>query len=240
MIPSDRRVDYRIRESRRAKRISIRVLPPDGIVEVILPAGCSHAVAPGILQRHRSWILKQQRAVAKSGGQPPLPAQLAMPAIGESSVVDYRHQTDAPRTLIDTTSSPGKLIVFGNMERPGTVLRALQEHLKTIGKRHLPELLKAHAHKHGFTPGRITVRLQRTRWGSCSATGNISLNAKLLLLPAPLMHHVICHELAHLRFPNHSAAFWQTLEKIDPHTHRNHRWLREYARTLPPWVNYRP
>ena len=67
--------------------------------------------------------------------------------------------------------------------------------------------------KHGFKYGRLSVRRQRTRWGSCSPSNNISLNIKLVRLPAELMDYVILHELVHTRVHNHSRKFWSELDK---------------------------
>jgi hypothetical protein len=72
------------------------------------------------------------------------------------------------------------------------------------------------AEKHGFIYNRVFVRKQKTRWGSCSAKNNISLNTKLLLLPEKLMDFIILHELVHTRVKNHSKDFWEELLKIEP------------------------
>jgi hypothetical protein len=69
------------------------------------------------------------------------------------------------------------------------------------------------AKQHGLTHNRVTVRNQKTKWGSCSSKDNISLNIQLTLLPQELMDYVILHELAHTKVKNHSPAFWQELDK---------------------------
>ncbi|MFZ0613530.1 MAG: YgjP-like metallopeptidase domain-containing protein [Desulfobacterales bacterium] len=74
--------------------------------------------------------------------------------------------------------------------------------------------LKALARQHGFTVGGVAVRRQKTRWGSCSAVNNISLNINLVHLPRPLMTYVILHELLHTRIKNHGPRFWSELDKL--------------------------
>lgn len=94
---------------------------------------------------------------------------------------------------------------------------------------HLRTRLMQLAAEHGFSHGRVTVRNQRTRWGSCSATGNISLNIKLAALPPELRDYVLLHELVHTRVPNHQPEFWQSLEAVVPDARERRRRLRAYG-----------
>jgi predicted metal-dependent hydrolase len=79
---------------------------------------------------------------------------------------------------------------------------------------------------HGFTCNRVTVRQQKTRWGSCSPKNTISLNVKLALLPAELSDYVILHELVHTRVHNHSKKFWAELDKYVPNSKAMAKRLR--------------
>ena len=84
----------------------------------------------------------------------------------------------------------------------------------------------------GVTYQRITVRDQKTRWGSCSAKGNLNFNWRLLLAPEPVMDYVVVHELAHRREMNHSPRFWKIVEETMPDYRRWRTWLREYGELL--------
>ena len=84
------------------------------------------------------------------------------------------------------------------------------------------------AERHGFEFGKVSVRRQKTRWGSCSANNNISLNAHLLSLPHELMEYVILHELVHTRVKDHSIRFWAEFEKVLPNAKRLDFKLKEY------------
>ncbi len=84
---------------------------------------------------------------------------------------------------------------------------------KTEARRKIIGRLAELAKQHGFTYNKVSIRNQRTRWGSCSGKGNISLNIKLVALPLELFDYVILHELAHTKVHNHSRKFWQELDK---------------------------
>ena len=93
------------------------------------------------------------------------------------------------------------------------IARTFQEIDKQEARHILSRRLDELAASHGFTYNRLFVRNQRSRWGSCSAKNNISLNVKLTRLPRELMDYVILHELVHTRIPNHSRAFYAELDR---------------------------
>ncbi len=79
---------------------------------------------------------------------------------------------------------------------------------------------------------RITVREQRTRWGSCSSKGNLNFNWKLMMMPETVIDYVVVHELAHRKHMDHSPAFWREVEKILPDYKERRNWLRENGRNF--------
>ncbi|TSC57976.1 MAG: hypothetical protein Greene041619_852 [Candidatus Peregrinibacteria bacterium Greene0416_19] len=103
---------------------------------------------------------------------------------------------------------------------------------KLLAERELPHLetLVLHINDAAFGERTRSVRLgyAATQWGSCSRRGDIMLNAALLLVPEPLLHYVICHELAHIRHPNHSKTYWQTVERAFPDYRAAIRTLRGF------------
>ena len=89
------------------------------------------------------------------------------------------------------------------------------------------------AKEHGFTFNRVSIRSQKTRWGSCSRNNNISLNIKLVLLSEAMVDYVILHELVHTRIYNHSKEFWLELDKYVGNSKATASRLRRYGLGLP-------
>lgn len=96
----------------------------------------------------------------------------------------------------------------------------------------IPERAAHYAALLGVSFGRVTIRAQRTRWGSCSAKGNLNFNCLLMLAPPEVLDSVVVHELCHLRELNHSPRFYALVRGVFPDYDRCHRWLRENGDTL--------
>ena len=93
-------------------------------------------------------------------------------------------------------------------------------------RQRLPEKLNRHAASMGVTFGRVTIRCQQTRWGSCSSRGNLNFNCLLMLAPEEVLDYVVVHELAHRKQMNHSAAFWQEVARAKPDYQKDLQWLK--------------
>ncbi len=225
---------YTVRISARARRISLRVSAQG--VEVVLPRGADPALAARAVRDGRQWIARQQ---ARLGPQIEaarrLPQLIELAAIGERWPLDY-HRSDGPLRLRETG---GTLVLRGDCQ-PQAVARCLRRWL--IGRARQPlaarldALLAEHGTRHGLGYARLAVRCQRSRWGSYSARGTLSLNAALLLLDPAQLDYVLLHELAHSRHPDHSADFWALLERLCPGARAIDRRINRAARALPGWL----
>lgn len=107
-----------------------------------------------------------------------------------------------------------------------------QARLRALAADVLPARCLELAARHGLTVTRVTIRNQRSRWGSCSTRGVISLNWRLMQMPAFVADYVILHELMHLRQPNHSRAFWREVAAVCAEWREAERWLRRHGREL--------
>lgn len=107
-------------------------------------------------------------------------------------------------------------------------LEGLRRHAKEV----LPEIVAKYAPLVGVDCGKITVRTQRTRWGSCSSKGNLNFNCLLMLAPEDVVVYVVVHELCHRKEMNHSARFWAEVERVLPNYRESRRWLKENSQSL--------
>ena len=99
-------------------------------------------------------------------------------------------------------------------------------------KKELPPIVADYASLMGVTYGKITIRHQKTRWGSCSSKGNLNFNCSLMLAPPKVRDYVIIHELAHRRQMNHSSAFWNIVEHYMPDYRKARQWLTQHGSEL--------
>jgi len=171
-------------------------------------------------------------------GFPPLPPTIELAALDETWAVI--HQADPPGS-----SHPQRLSInYKNLTLTfkgppwdhRVTLRTLRKQLQIRARNHLIPLVEQFEQRTGLAADNITVRGQRTRWGSCSASGNLSLNLTLLLLPHRLVEYVILHELCHTEELNHADAFWDLLHRHLPDASARREELRRAEKQLPPWV----
>jgi predicted metal-dependent hydrolase len=232
-------MDYRLRIAPWARGISLRVTLA-GTVEVVAPRRYSPRTISRVLRSEADWIASAQAAVAeRRRALPPLPtwelpAEIALPGVEARWAVETR-PADA-RGVRVLPAGPGLLVVAGSVADSSACRRSLRRWLLRQGQAHLPPRLATASRGCGLPYARSTVRLARSRWGSCSRVGVISLNARLLLLPPALVDYVLVHELCHTRVPNHSPAFWRLVGRHCPEYPLRRRELRAAGRQLPAWV----
>lgn len=227
---------WNVRVSRRARRLSVRVYP-GGRVEVVVPPGASAASVHHFVHSHREWI--DRRVVDLSSAAPRAletrPSTIELRAIARTFQVEYRV---APSTRVEVRSLPGsdRLLLSGAVHSDSAVSHALRTWLTAVARKELSILLANVARSGGFRFERVQARRQRTRWGSCSASGTISLNVCLLFLDPAVVHYLLIHELCHTRHMNHSRRFWSLVESYEPDYKRLDRELLRGWQSVPGWV----
>lgn len=219
---------YRIRASRRRRRLALE-LQADGALTVATPAVVPLALIRRFVLSQQGWISNQR---ARLTAFPP-PALVLAPG-AQLPYLDHSLQLD-----VDTcVRGPGRCRRHGDSLRvqaasPDAVPRLIERWYRQDAARHFAERITHFAGQVGTRPARLAVRAARTRWGSCSSRGTISLNWRLMLLPSTLLDYVVVHELCHLLVPNHSPRFWAQVARVLPDFLSRRAELRRRGRHLP-------
>lgn len=224
---------WRVRLSRRARHLKIQVFPHGG-VEVVVPPRTSAREVEAFVSHHSDWIADTRaRFISKRPVEPALPNSIALRALEMAVPVHYRAHAEGRARARQQSS---ELHVEAATLTPEAVWPLLRNWLKTRGRAYLPSLATQLGDELGLRPRAVHVRLQRTRWGSCSASGTLSLNAALLLRPPEQLRYVLIHELCHLRHMNHSRRFWSLVASHEPNYRSLDRQLDSAWEAAPNWL----
>ena len=272
---------HTVRFSRRARRISLRVVPGKGL-EVVLPSNADPSCVPAVLARHRGWIDKHlKRVPVPAAGAVHLPERLLLKGGCEEVLVMRPGQPASPagadgpgsgiRNALSNAAGPAHSDgpnhpdgQSGDAARPAPAAHQalrqpcpapltrelplpagslewqfhyLREWVREEARAWLGGMLAEIAREHGFVYTSLSIRFQKSRWGSCSAKGSINLNACLLFLPERLARYIILHELCHTGQMNHSPAFWKLVFAADPAALTKDRAMRGAWKYVPAWVH---
>jgi predicted metal-dependent hydrolase len=213
-------VPLRIVASERARRYLLR-LDEDGAARLVIPRWGSRAEALRFLERSRDWLHRRHRQwLARRAVRQPWQDGAAFLFRGEE--VCLRVATD----LFGVTMAFADQTLRG-VNEAADYRPAIHAHLRRLAESELPPRTRELAAQHGIAIGRVTVRAQKTRWGSCSARGTISLNWRLIHAPPFVQDYLIVHELMHRRQMNHSARYWKLVAEAFPRWEEAERWLKK-------------
>ena len=218
-------VDYQLRRSRR--RTMGLAIDHRGL-RVGAPLQARLGDIEALIREHGQWVLDK---LADWRQRPP-PEQLA---VGEGSVIFV---LDSPLTVTITPASRSRWL-FSDPKLhlfvpPAVAARdVVEKALRAKARLVFSERLAHYAPQLGVAPPPLRLSAARTRWGSCSHHGGISLNWRLILMPLAVVDYVVCHELAHLREMNHSPRFWSVVQQLCPDWRARRLELRQRARQLP-------
>ena len=198
-------------------------LRADGTARVTIPRGGSPDVARQFVERNVPWLERQLEKLATQSRTPAIwtpGSELLFRGERVEIEVDATGFIRLGLEVVPIASDRADL-------RP-----ALENHLRALATRELPARLLELAAQHGLHVNHVTVRNQRTRWGSCSRRGNISLNWRLIQTPPFVRDYICLHELAHLRQMNHSERFWSEVARLCPDYLHAEKWLKQNSRLL--------
>jgi predicted metal-dependent hydrolase len=213
-------IPYEVRRSDRARRVRVTVDPARG-VEVVLPRRAPEREAAAAIRELRPWIerrlaeLERARAAVTARGD-------MVPYLGRG----LRLVVQPGRTRVHRRGD--ELLVPGGHEQRA----ALERFYRRAAQAEIAARLDRACAEVGATYSKLSIRGQRTRWASCSRSGAMSFNWRLLLAPEPVLDYVVWHEVCHLEVMDHSPRFWKLLAARCPDYRRHVRWLRRHGPTL--------
>ena len=213
-------VVYQVRRSDRARRVRVTVDPTRG-VEVVLPRRAPAREAAAAVRELRPWI---ERRVAEIEG-----ARAAVAARGDTVPYlgrDAGFVGEAGRSRV--TRRGDVLFVPAGAERTP----ALERWYRRAARSEIEPRLQRACALAGTSYSTLTIRGQRTRWASCSRSGAMSFNWRLLLAPEAVLDYVVWHEVCHLEVMDHSPRFWRLVAARSPGYREHVRWLRANGPTL--------
>jgi predicted metal-dependent hydrolase len=219
-------IAYRTRRSERARRV--RVTVDAAGVEVVLPSRA---------YRRGSAAAEREAAAAVAQLTPWIERRLAERAASAAAVAARAGTVPYLGRDLRLASEPGRTRVL----RRGEILHvpsgaeqkpALERWYRRAARGEVAARLDAACSQAGTAYSRLTIRGQRTRWASCSRSGAMSFNWRLLLAPEPVLEYVVWHEVCHLRVMDHSPRFWALLASHLPAYEEPRRWLRRHGSTL--------
>ena len=228
-------ISYEVRRSARAKRLRVTVRP--GGVEVVAPAGVADGVIETFIDRHQGWILSKVEQYRGLMADHPGPRRLE-----DGVLIPFRGEP-TPLAVV-TTDRVHPKVVDGEgfrVELPrdlavsdheAAIELALTRRLRRQARDDAQQAIAQYGPPNRLVPSGLMIKDQKRLWGSCTASGVINLNWRLILAPRAVFDYVVVHELCHLRHRHHQPPFWRAVAAIMPEFERHRRWLRRQGDLL--------
>jgi predicted metal-dependent hydrolase len=210
---------YTIVRSARARRVRVTV-EGDGSVRVTLPKRAPEKAAADAVRQLQGWIERRRGALTRAAAEVDR-APGTLPYLGGVLHV-------VPEPGRERVHRRGDALLVPHGDARDGIERWYRRQAKAV----IAPKLDAVTARAGTTYTGLTIRGQRTRWASCSSTGGMSFNWRLLLAPEPVLDYVVEHEVCHLEVMDHSARFWRLMESRVPDWREHANWLRRYGSTL--------
>lgn len=233
-----------VRRSLKAKRFFLRVIPHPFSVQLVIPKRRSVASARKFAESKTAWLAATIRKLAPEPGAMPrgpdvprrIPAELELRLTGErlAIAVEETPGADAVRCWFDPLFK--QVTLQGDPADAKAFAGAFLSVLTQLAEPVLTPRIRAHAAALGLPEFRVLVHPQRSRWGSCSATGKVTLNTLLVLFPPEVVDYVILHELCHKFEMNHSERFKRKMDELCPDWQDRDALLRQCAKQLPDFL----
>ncbi len=231
-----RRIEYSVTRSKRTRYVRLTITLGKGL-RVSAPLRLPEREIPLFIHEKSAWVLGKLDEFSR------LERHLPRPSYRHGSKIRFLgreytlqvHIEPRRRTRVRLEGDHIEVSIPDTWEgerRTELVERIMTAWYGMQARRAIPARVALHASRMNLTYTRITIRRQKSRWGSCSASGSLSFNQTLMQLPVEVIDYVIIHELAHRVHLNHSAAFWSLVEQYCPLRKHHQHWLRAHAHYL--------
>jgi len=225
--PQTSSIEYSLKVSTRAQHVRLRVNPYRGL-EITIPKRFPKKQIPSILQQHETWITRQLQKLQHNLQQAELPTSIELSCIDQTFSIRYQH---ASKTRLMESSH--QLVIRHDSELQA--IKRLRQWVRDQARDMLTPQLEKIADEFGFTFEKAIFRSQKSRWGSCSSSGTISLNDQLVFMPQAAVRYLMIHELCHTRHMNHSRQFWQLVNRCCPQYEKYEQFLNHGRDRVPGW-----
>jgi predicted metal-dependent hydrolase len=226
---------FSVRESGRAKRLSIKVYPR-GRVEVVVPRRTRPADVREFVEAHRGWIQKARDNFAADHLPEPFMLPRTVRLDGIEREVDVAYEPARGARTVKYRFAGGKLALSGLTTDEKLCVAALKRWLISLAKTEYLPQLRSQSAMTGLPFKKMHVRGQRTCWGSHSSSGTVSLNYCLMFLDPDHLRYVMIHELCHAKHMNHSLRFWRLVAQFEPGYKQLDKDLNSSWKKIPTWV----
>ena len=226
---------FSVRESGRAKRLSIKVFPR-GRVEVVVPRRTRPADVREFVEAHKEWIKNAREQFAADHTPEPfaLPRTVRLDGIEKKFTIVYEPQPG--ENTVKYRCHSDNVVLSGRTADEKLCVAALKRWLTSLAKKEYLPLLRSLSVLTASSFKKMHVRGQRTCWGSHSSTGTISLNYCLMFLKPAQLRYVMIHELCHARHMNHSRRFWRHVGQFESNYRQLDGDLNSSWKQIPTWV----
>ncbi len=226
-------ITYELRRSSRARHARVQV-GHDGVV-VVLPERAPERLADELIRSKRAWLertMLRVEAERELVSARPLHDGGRVPYLGRELDLAVEVVGEGVRTSVRAELGRARLRVRSATGDPASVVEPLQRWYRRRARVEVGKRLDSVMVRNGTRYTRLTIRDQATRWGSCSSSGAMSFNWRLLMAPAEVLDYVVEHEAAHLEVHDHSRRFWALLDARMPGWPEQRDWLRRNGGTL--------
>ena len=218
--------DYSLRVSSKAKHAKLQIKPYGGL-EVVIPLRFPKKAVPGLVSQHTDWILRQLQKQRERTPEPVLPEEIHL-AINDYCIPVVYGTGQA-------NLNPSNCLFIEETDYQQSI-KQLRNWIRQQAWQLLPTMLENVSRETGLSYNKISIRSQKTRWGSCSSRGTISLNDQLLFVSRANAEYLMIHELCHTRHMNHSRKFWGLVESHCADYRKHEVALNRAKAAIPGWI----